>query len=139
VGNSRSGTTMMLRILDNHPQIFGLNELHFFEQLWSTADKEKIISKSDAQDLAARLLYIQRKGYMGFSDTTTFATEANTLVEEMNNTQMTGQAVYAYFMKRETSLQNKLGIHCLSCHLGIIHFFNQCICLGGKYIGRRNE
>ncbi|MBK9635035.1 MAG: sulfotransferase [Bacteroidetes bacterium] len=108
VGNSRSGTTMMLRILDNHPQIFGLNELHFFEQLWSTADKEKIISKSDAQDLAARLLYIQRKGYMGFSDTTTFATEANTLVEEMNNTQMTGQAVYAYFMKRETSLQNKI-------------------------------
>ena len=41
VGNSRSGTTMMRRVLGNHPAIFMLEELHFFEQLWSTSDKEK--------------------------------------------------------------------------------------------------
>lgn len=107
VGNSRSGTTMMLRILDNHPQIFGLNELHFFEQLWTPSDVNKILNKKEAQDLAARLLYIQRKGYMGFSDTTTFAEEASQLVAEIDTSQLTGQLVYAFFMQRETTLMGK--------------------------------
>ena len=35
VGNSRSGTTMMGRILGNHPDVFTFGELHFFGQLWS--------------------------------------------------------------------------------------------------------
>lgn len=33
VGNSRSGTTMMGRILGNHTDVFTFHELHFFEQL----------------------------------------------------------------------------------------------------------
>lgn len=108
VGNSRSGTTMMLRILDNHPEIFGLNELHFFEQLWTPKDKDTKIDKQAATDLTARLLYIQRNGYMGNSDTTSFAAEAKQLVEEMGNTTYNGQLVYAYFMKRETLINNKI-------------------------------
>ncbi|MEZ5023383.1 MAG: sulfotransferase [Chitinophagales bacterium] len=68
VGNSRSGTTMMLRILNNHSQVYGLNELHFFEQLWSSADKNKEISKEEAITLAAKLLFVQRDGYIGTTD-----------------------------------------------------------------------
>ena len=33
VGSSRSGTTMMGRILNNHPDIFTFHELHFFEKI----------------------------------------------------------------------------------------------------------
>lgn len=33
VGNSRSGTTMLGRILGNHSQVYTFGELHFFEQM----------------------------------------------------------------------------------------------------------
>ena len=42
VGNSRSGTTMMGRILGNHPDVYTFGELHFFGQLWSPAVSSKI-------------------------------------------------------------------------------------------------
>ncbi len=35
VGSSRSGTTMMGRILDKHPSIFTFRELHFFGTIWT--------------------------------------------------------------------------------------------------------
>ncbi|MFI5135892.1 MAG: sulfotransferase, partial [Chitinophagales bacterium] len=35
VGNSRSGTKMMGRILGNHEKVHAFPEMHFFEQLWS--------------------------------------------------------------------------------------------------------
>jgi len=52
-GNSRSGTTMMGRILSMHPDIFTFHELHFFEQLWSTNDGQKQLSIEDAMTLYA--------------------------------------------------------------------------------------
>lgn len=68
VGNSRSGTTMMRRVLGNHPEIYMLEELHFFEQLWSSGDKEKVLSAAQADQLASRLLFIQRDGYLAALD-----------------------------------------------------------------------
>ena len=61
VGNSRSGTTMMLRILNNHQQLMVLNELHFFEQLWSPQDKDKLIAADEAKLIAAKLVMIQQR------------------------------------------------------------------------------
>lgn len=106
VGNSRSGTTMMLRILDNHPEIYGLNELHFFEQLWSGTDIDRVVSIDEAIDLAARLIYIQRKGYMGFSDAVTYRKEATALVSKMEQQNLLLHDVYAYMMQDET-IQNE--------------------------------
>ena len=41
VGSSRSGTTMMGRILGSHTDIFTFNELHFFGTIWSKhSDKD---------------------------------------------------------------------------------------------------
>lgn len=64
VGNSRSGTTMMRRVFGRHPEIFMLEELHFFEQLWSSADKEKVLGVPEAANLASKLMFIQRDGYL---------------------------------------------------------------------------
>lgn len=108
VGNSRSGTTMMLRILNNHSQVYGLNELHFFEQLWSSADKNKAISKTEAITLAAKLLFVQRDGYIGTTDAKKYKEEATTLVNEMYTDQYFGHEVYTQMIFRETRLQNKL-------------------------------
>lgn len=80
VGNSRSGTTMMRRVLGNHPDVYMLEELHFFEQLWSTDDKHKEISAEKATDLAARLLYIQRDGYLSAVDLIKHRIEAEQIV-----------------------------------------------------------
>ena len=62
VGNSRSGTTMMGRILDNHSDIFTFKELHFFGQLWFSEDQSKVLSQKQAVELCSRLLCIQEFG-----------------------------------------------------------------------------
>ena len=62
VGNSRSGTTMMGRILNNHLDIFTFKELHFFGQLWSSKDENKLLSKKESIKLFSKLLSIQEFG-----------------------------------------------------------------------------
>lgn len=108
VGNSRSGTTMMLRIFNNHPQLMVLNELHFFEQLWSPEDKGKNIDKEHAITLAAKLLLTQRVGYMTHDkDFTQFQKEATVLVNELKKDNITAEEVFNYFTKREVALNHK--------------------------------
>ncbi len=63
VGNSRSGTTMMMRIMDRHPQVHSINEPHFFETMWSPSDQGKTISKTDAKELYTKLFTRQRAGF----------------------------------------------------------------------------
>ena len=81
VGNSRSGTTMMRRVLGNHPHIYMLEELHFFEQLWSTEDKTNAISKESAITLASKLLFIQRDGYLSQMNANKHAVDAKKIVD----------------------------------------------------------
>lgn len=63
VGNSRSGTTMMGRILGRHPLVFTCEELHFFEQLWNPAQPNEPIDEKTAIRVVACLLAIQQDGY----------------------------------------------------------------------------
>ena len=42
VGSSRSGTTMMGRILDKHPSIFTFRELHFFGTIWTNKKNREL-------------------------------------------------------------------------------------------------
>lgn len=108
VGNSRSGTTMMLRIFNNHPQLMVLNELHFFEQLWAPEDKGKAISKEQAVELAAKLMLTQRVGYMTHDqDFTKFTNEATELINELPQTEIHAEEVFHHFTKREVVLNGK--------------------------------
>ncbi|MFN8297153.1 MAG: sulfotransferase [Chitinophagales bacterium] len=108
VGNSRSGTTMMLRIFNNHPQLMVLNELHFFEQLWSPEDKGKVISNESAIELASKLLLTQRVGYMTHDqDFKKFDEEAKQLVNEISATRICAEDVFNHFTKREVLLNGK--------------------------------
>jgi omega-hydroxy-beta-dihydromenaquinone-9 sulfotransferase len=107
VGNSRSGTTMMLRILDNHREVYCLNELHFFEHLWSSSDKDKTLGNEAAATLCSKLLYIQRKGYIGKTDTGIFLEEARALVSNSLSTPILPHQVYEAMMRYETGLAGK--------------------------------
>lgn len=80
VGNSRSGTTMLLRMLNQHPSIFVGNEFHFFEQLWSSTDRDKVMDITEASLLMSKLLYIHHEGYTGEMDIDKYAGEAHDFV-----------------------------------------------------------
>lgn len=107
VGNSRSGTTMMLRILNNHPEVFVLNELHFFEQLWSTSDRDKILNQEEAIVLASKLFFIQNHGYTGEMDTQQFKSEAKVFISNLGDLELLPHAIYAEFMNMITHQKGK--------------------------------
>ena len=78
VGNSRSGTTMMSRILGRHSSVYSMNELHFFEH---HIKPEQIRSKNDmvfdqAIHLLCRLLHAQRDGVFAPYSPETYLSEA---------------------------------------------------------------
>lgn len=62
-GNSRSGTTMTMRVLANYSEVHAINEPHFFEKLWSPGDAQKKIGRDQAFDLLAKLFTGQRAGF----------------------------------------------------------------------------
>lgn len=85
-----------------------LNELHFFEQLWSPEDKGKAISNESAIELASKLLLTQRVGYMTHDqDFKKFDVEAKQLVSEISVTQICAEDVFNHFTKREVLLNGK--------------------------------
>lgn len=107
VGNSRSGTTMMLRILNNHPDVFVLNELHFFEQLWTPADKDKLLSKEQAVMLASKLFFIQKEGYTGEMDATRYQKEAAAWIDSIGTSSFIAHDIYTQLMLKVTFDEGK--------------------------------
>ncbi|MCG9127701.1 sulfotransferase [Candidatus Poribacteria bacterium] len=106
VGNSRSGTTMMGRILGNHPEVFTFGELHFFGQLWSPAEFSKIDLK-DSVNLAATLFCIQTEGYRTHGKTDRFLQEAKVLCENIKNYPVNPPELFKEFLIHETHRNNK--------------------------------
>jgi len=107
VGNSRSGTTMMAHMLGGHPHVFTFNELHFFEQLWTPEDEARRPSKTEAERLAARLLCIQRDGYLNQKDPGRFSGEARELVTATRAELPTSPEVFELFLHYETTKNGK--------------------------------
>ncbi|MCP4124227.1 MAG: sulfotransferase [Bacteroidetes bacterium] len=107
VGNSRSGTTMMLRILNLHPEIYGLNELHFFENLWSSSDKDRNLTQEQAAILASKLLYVQREGYIGKTEPSKYLKEGEAIARSCGSSTIKGHEVFRNMMLYETNLNGK--------------------------------
>jgi hypothetical protein len=99
---------MMGRILGKNAQIFTFHELHFFEQLWSPSEMKNRIQTKDARDLFAKLICIEREGYLsGCTNYTKYLPEA-----EQNITMaMPKSNVFAKFLQYETN-RNKKHIPC---------------------------
>lgn len=82
VGYSRSGTTMMGRIIGRNPKVHTFGELHFFEQLVEGADirERPPLSPGPAGDLVERLLTSSRRGFFASVEPGTFTAEANAII-----------------------------------------------------------
>ncbi|HET7270088.1 MAG TPA: sulfotransferase [Rubrobacter sp.] len=107
VGNSRSGTTMMGRVLGRHPEVFTLGEIHFFEQLWSAPDGERSISRTEAVSLAARLLCIQRDGYLNQGRPERFYEEAERLLASLRPGDLVPAKIFEAFLVSEAEKNGK--------------------------------
>lgn len=107
VGNSRSGTTMMGRILGKHPDIFTFHELHFFGELWSSKDSGTNITKTAAINLIANLLSIQREGYLNSKrNPKRFIAEAEIILNKTKES-YTKEEVFSKMLINEASLSEK--------------------------------
>ncbi len=103
VGNSRSGTTMMGRILGQHSEVFMFHELHFFEQLWDPSGGEVLYNRDKALQIVAILLSIQREGYMAPRNIQKYSPEARDILNLMPDDQLTPDAVFREFLVYEAA------------------------------------
>ncbi len=107
VGNSRSGTTMMGRILGSQESVFTFHELHFFEQLWTASDAGKNISFEVGVDIYAKLLKAQRSGILKYKDYRFYCEEASTVLKSLV-ADLTRESIFAHFLVTEAKENGKL-------------------------------
>ena len=103
-GSSRSGTTMMSRILGNHSTVFAFQELHFFDELASSENASKPISKEKSIELLSLLKSIQREGYFGPRDWKRFAEESES---ELKGPALSSMELLLGFLSKESKLNGK--------------------------------
>ena len=108
VGNSRSGTTLMGMILGLNPAVFTFEELHFFEQLWSSQEQNKILGQQEAEILAARLLAIQSNNIFVPGKLQDFTKEARIVVKKINKSNLTRADIFEGFLQYKTRQDKKL-------------------------------
>ena len=98
VGNSRSGTTMMGRILGKHPSVYTFGELHFFGQLCAPPFSEE--SRKEAiEEAASQLHCIQREGYRTHGNPRRFLEEARAFLESLTTYPKTQAALFEAFLR----------------------------------------
>ncbi|GAB4390512.1 MAG: hypothetical protein Kow0025_23070 [Thermodesulfovibrionales bacterium] len=107
VGSSRSGTTMMARILGNHSAVYTFaHELHFFEELCSGAEMGRPLGRGRAVALAARLLAISRNGYLTHGDPGEFLGEAEAVAASAGEA-TSASGLFASFLSHEAARNGK--------------------------------
>lgn len=102
VGNSRSGTTMMGRILGKHPSVYTFGELHFFGQLCAPPFSSEL-PKKEVEELAAQLYCIQREGYRTHRNPQCFIGEAQKFLKCLTVPPKTSAALFEAFLCHETA------------------------------------
>lgn len=103
-GSSRSGTTMMSRILGNHSSIFAFQELHFFDELASAENAAKPVSIEKSIELLSLLKSIQREGYFGPRNWRQYEDES---IAELKNTAQSPMDLLLGFLSRESHINGK--------------------------------
>jgi len=84
VGSSRSGTTMISRVLNENKSIFSFQELHFFSQFYSNRKNDKLDYKLSLEMLST-LFNRQEHGIFTNNTNKKFNTLASSLISEKVN------------------------------------------------------
>ena len=83
IGASRSGTTLLSFILRNHSQVFGLNETHFFGEIWDPRSNNERLSEHQLISGAAIILAWQERGVFASRPPRTDLDMAHALVDSL--------------------------------------------------------
>ena len=106
VGNSRSGTTMMGRILGKHPNVYTFGELHFFGQLCAPPFSSEL-RPADAVKLAAELCCVQREGYRTHGNPRRYLKEAQVFLNGLTSHPKTPARLFSAFLYHEAAKHGK--------------------------------
>ena len=118
VGSSRSGTTMMGRILANNSNVFTFKELHFFNIL-SKSNFYNKLSIDESIFLLAKLLCVQDNSIFEVNRYKNYLFQARKILP---NKQFTSFGIYNFFINHTLKINNKT-IACLQTPNNI-HFLN---------------
>ncbi len=110
VGNSRSGTTMMGRILGKHPSVYTFGELHFFGQLCAPPFSSKV-GRKEIEKLTSQLFCIQREGYRTHGNPRRFLSEAQLFLESLTPYPETQAELFDAFL-HHIAAENSRNIPC---------------------------
>jgi hypothetical protein len=105
VGNSRSGTTMMGRIIGKHSSVFTFKELHFFGQLWSSKDEIKFLEKKESVKLFSKLLCIQEFGIFQQNNSSQFDEVSKSVLDKKSYSRM---AIFNLFLNYSAEQNNSV-------------------------------
>jgi len=94
VGASRSGTTMLSRILGQHSQIFALNELHVFGDLITKKNLHKVLTIDEQSNLAELILRREEHGIWGADQDLTDSKLLQTVLARLNADGATSAEVF---------------------------------------------
>lgn len=108
IGNSRSGTTMLAQIMGRNSTIFSFNELHFFEQIWSTSDTGVFLDRDAAVNLYSYLLSVQRDGLFAPRDISKYIIEARNVFVKFKESLFTKAWVFRVFISVEAAANGKV-------------------------------
>ncbi len=107
VGNSRSGTTMLGRMIGRHSQVYTFEELHFFEQMVSAEEISTPPSWARARlkTMLERLLTSARSNIFRSVEPGRYGAEAETILDTAASDDPV--AVYDAFLAFETARHDK--------------------------------
>lgn len=107
VGNSRSGTTMLMRALNLHSNIHAVNEPHFWERLYLPGQSDQVPSEHDLLMLMSRLLCSQRQAFQQEEDIEQYKDEASNAFSNFVKSPNSEVEVYAGFLSYEADRARK--------------------------------
>lgn len=107
VGNSRSGTTLISRILRRNSEIHGFKELHFFEQLWTPSNNDEGLDAGCAQSLGARLMRNAREGRRNLTNSAKYLDEVKKMLDGIERSRPRATDIFKKFLTYETQKNHK--------------------------------
>jgi omega-hydroxy-beta-dihydromenaquinone-9 sulfotransferase len=85
IGNSRSGTTMLGRVLGLNRDVYTFQELHFFENMVSPEELSKSLSSARAINILNKLIAIEVEGFHKQNDLTVYTEESIKIVQSIQS------------------------------------------------------